>query len=582
MGQEGDNELQSSAGMMMQVSAQVYGGKIQGLEHWTRDQIKSAVRRYIEDIVAANRLDFRIADMGIVGSRTRGTATLDSDLDVVVQYTGGLKEDRAQDIFNIEKLRLNNIEVDILPIREPLKRWLERTKGYVKIHYDDVPYPEVVEEIEKVPDINEPRRLSYWTRKGDKIIYIEGWCDKCLLGTGFPPIERGGTFEKLMYLEDLTPKILEAKAKERGLKILRGGFVETPDKTYLYGVTWGVFREPPHHMVKEPVKVQIPLGAEPWQITQEIINKLVRQGGRLVDDYGFEWILPGPRERERYYLTFTLETEYRGETIRVHARKVAGWQQLLEKLRSARTKAGRYGISEPALRQITFGGEAVKVPLAMEKLLIEFLEKDPFPPTSYVLLAKIRRGEEPSQYEWLRLEHALLLKKYDIPKWIKLWEHYNSLGKFKVEFRGTVRENVMQMPFSTTRTGMPFYDMMLENPIYFRKNKGLTGKIVYVSPDEYIAKAVECMGTTTIPRFVQLIDEELIKRYADSMLKGVKFDMPVIECERGYQEGRHRVLAAKKIGVTQIPVYMVEKVKENQLIVKEPTDQSHPYREKQR
>ncbi len=223
------------------MSAVIAEQKIQGLEHWTREQIKKAVRDYIEDIVSTNELDFRIVDMEIVGSRTRGTATPESDLDVVVQYAGELKEDRAQDIFNYERLRLDSIEVDILSTREPLKKWLERHKGYVKMHYDDVPFPEVIEEIKKVPDVNDPRRINYWVQKGDKWIYIEGWCDKCLLGTGFPQMEKGGTFEKVMYMEDMTQKILEAKAREKGLKLLRGGFAETEDKENLYGVTWGVF-----------------------------------------------------------------------------------------------------------------------------------------------------------------------------------------------------------------------------------------------------------------------------------------------------------------------------------------------------
>lgn len=223
------------------MSAVVAEQKIQGLEHWTHAQVKSAIRKYIEDIVSANQLDFKIVDMEIVGSRVRGTATPESDLDVVVQYTGELKEDRAQDIFNYERLRLDNIEVDIAPIREPLKNWLERHRGYVKMHYDDIPYPEVIEEIKKIPDVNDPRRINYWVQKGNRWIYIEGWCDKCLLGTGFPPMEKGGTFDKVMYMEDMTPKILEAKAKEKGLKLLRGGFAETEDKENLYGVTWGIF-----------------------------------------------------------------------------------------------------------------------------------------------------------------------------------------------------------------------------------------------------------------------------------------------------------------------------------------------------
>ena len=130
--------------------------------------------------------------------------------------------------------------------------------------------------------------------------------------------------------------------------------------------------------------------------------------------------------------------------------------------------------------------------------------------------------------------------------------------------RQVVKENLALMPFDTAKTGIPFYDMMLENPDYFRKNKGLVGKVVYMSPDEYIATAVKCMGTTTVERFSQVVDEKFILRYVNDMLRGVKFDMPVIECHRGYTEGRHRALAAKRVGVTKIPVYMVEKAEEKE------------------
>lgn len=37
----------------------------------------------------------------------------------------------------------------------------------------------------------------------------------------------------------------------------------------------------------------------------------------------------------------------------------------------------------------------------------------------------------------------------------------------------------IEQPFDTSKTGIPFYDMMLKNPEYFRKNKGLVGKVVY-------------------------------------------------------------------------------------------------------
>lgn len=95
--------------------------------------------------------------------------------------------------------------------------------------------------IEGVPDENDPDVLSYWQKANDNEVYLEGWADLCLAGTGFPPMEEGETARKVAYIEDLTPEILQRKAKERGLKLIEGGFKETPDAENLYGVTYGIY-----------------------------------------------------------------------------------------------------------------------------------------------------------------------------------------------------------------------------------------------------------------------------------------------------------------------------------------------------
>ena len=108
------------------------------------------------------------------------------------------------------------------------------------------------EEIERlvaeVPDTTNTRRINYWRKLDDEVIYLEGWCDKCLMGTGFPPMERGGIDEKIAYMEDMTEIILKEKAKARenpwgiALKLVKGGFVERwEDTEHLYGVTYGVY-----------------------------------------------------------------------------------------------------------------------------------------------------------------------------------------------------------------------------------------------------------------------------------------------------------------------------------------------------
>ncbi len=100
--------------------------------------------------------------------------------------------------------------------------------------------------IDEVPDVDDPSQINYWITVGDKEIYLEGWVDSCLAGTGFPPIEGGEWDQKIDYMKDLTPDILKRKAKERNLEFISGGFVEKTDEDYpehLYGVTYGIYRE---------------------------------------------------------------------------------------------------------------------------------------------------------------------------------------------------------------------------------------------------------------------------------------------------------------------------------------------------
>ena len=101
--------------------------------------------------------------------------------------------------------------------------------------------------INEVPDTTNTRRINYWKKLDDEVIYLEGWCDKCLMGTGFPPMERGETARKIAYIEDMTEIILKEKAKASenpwgiALKLVKGGFMEIPEANYLYGVTYGVY-----------------------------------------------------------------------------------------------------------------------------------------------------------------------------------------------------------------------------------------------------------------------------------------------------------------------------------------------------
>ena len=136
-----------------------------------------------------------------------------------------------------------------------LDSYLERARARMTLvpnvkkthHSNDEPFKSLASE---VPDVDDPNRINYWKTIGDKQVYIEGWSSKCFAGTGLGEYEAEG---RLNYARDLTPQILDKKAKEKGLKLVEGQFIETPDKDFVYGVTIGIF-------------VQEPLAIRKWQI----------------------------------------------------------------------------------------------------------------------------------------------------------------------------------------------------------------------------------------------------------------------------------------------------------------------------
>lgn len=110
--------------------------------------------------------------------------------------------------------------------------------------------------INDVPDKNDTRAINYWLDWGKRYIYLEGWCDKCLTGTGFPPMEGGEWDDKIQYMVDITHGTLIRKqtdgslsptyiAEKLPLTLIEGGFrqFEAGDKNWLYGVTWGVYEK---------------------------------------------------------------------------------------------------------------------------------------------------------------------------------------------------------------------------------------------------------------------------------------------------------------------------------------------------
>ena len=122
-------------------------------------------------------------------------------------------------------------------------------------------------------------------------------------------------------------------------------------------------------------------------------------------------------------------------------------------------------------------------------------------------------------------------------------------------------EATAKSAFSTTETGMPMFDNMIENPDYFRDSKGIKF-IIYKNfpPSKYIAAVSKARGMSA-DELRGGRESKLITSYAEKMKAGEKFPLPVLDYTHGFsQEGLHRAFAAQQVGLDTMPYMVVSKV----------------------
>ena len=90
---------------------------IQGFEDYSTEQLEEIVLEHITDAFTEIGIDVEIIDVEIYGSRTRGEAKANSDLDVKVRYKGAEKDYALFNILNDDDsaLYIDGIRVDINP-----------------------------------------------------------------------------------------------------------------------------------------------------------------------------------------------------------------------------------------------------------------------------------------------------------------------------------------------------------------------------------------------------------------------------------------------------------------------------------
>ena len=88
------------------------------IDGMSAEEIENIVSDYIQEQINENSLDVKIVSVTIYGSRCKGMENNNSDLDVILEYIGSIREDNLFNILNESKMKIGSIEVDINPITE--------------------------------------------------------------------------------------------------------------------------------------------------------------------------------------------------------------------------------------------------------------------------------------------------------------------------------------------------------------------------------------------------------------------------------------------------------------------------------
>lgn len=127
-------------------------------------EIKEMVSYYVQAKIIENKLDVKVENVILSGSRCRGIEKIGSDLDVVVDYKGTIREDDFFNILHEESFAIAGIAVDINPITEDkmgsLAKYLESAEQYLKEKTQErkLEKPSVREKIKQAKQITQEKK----------------------------------------------------------------------------------------------------------------------------------------------------------------------------------------------------------------------------------------------------------------------------------------------------------------------------------------------------------------------------------------------------------------------------------------
>ena len=106
------------------------------IDGMSASEIEEIVSDYVQSKIDENNLEAEIVGVVVSGSRCRGIEESGSDLDVVLEYKGSIREDTFFDILHEDEMEIGGVKVDINPITEgktgTLESYLPAVEKYLK------------------------------------------------------------------------------------------------------------------------------------------------------------------------------------------------------------------------------------------------------------------------------------------------------------------------------------------------------------------------------------------------------------------------------------------------------------------
>lgn len=99
-----------------------------------------------------------------------------------------------------------------------------------------------------------------------------------------------------------------------------------------------------------------------------------------------------------------------------------------------------------------------------------------------------------------------------------------------------------------------------DKPLYSLISKRRIGELKYVTPKQYIYKIAMGFGGLSYDDALAAYNDEIGVKYSEAMKRGDKFPIGYFTIGNSNQEGRHRAMAAMKLGCSSIPVLAFQEI----------------------